>query len=184
MKTAKILLAALIAVLFIITGCVSSEAKTSQSQPALQAEPALPPANIQPPAIKVAGEFGKVFTGEFSGDINDYYYEYAVEKGAEYLVYVVDGYNNGQNPDMQLDTPAKAVGFWILRSDAKTAYPRSIYVETDDDSKSGYGFIGFTLDKAPGPVATVKAQDSILYVHVQRYKATYTGKFMVKVVKK
>ncbi len=184
MKTTKILIAVLASVLFILSGCVSTGANSAQTQPAAQAEPALLPANIQPPAIKVAGEFGKVFTGEFSGDINDYYYEYAVEKGAEYLVYVVDGYNNGQNPDMQLDTPAKAVGFWILRSDAKTAYPRSIYAETDDDTKSGYGFIGYTLDKAPGPVATIKAQDTVLFIHVQRYKASYTGKFMVKVVKK
>lgn len=184
MKTTRVMIVALIAVLFVLSGCVSSETKPAQTQPVAKAEQALPPANIQPPAIKVTGELGKVFTGEFKDAINDYYYEYAVEKGAEYLVYVVDGYNNGQNADMKLDSPAKAVGFWILRSDAKTAYPRSVYAETDDDSKSGYGFIGFTLDKAPGPVATVKTQDTILFIHVQRYKASYTGSFMVKVVKK
>lgn len=184
MKRAKIMLAALLSALIILSGCVSTEAKPAQTKPAAQAEPALPPANIQPPAIKVVGELGKVFTGEFTSDIDNYYYEYAVEKGAEYEVYVVDSYNNGLNTGMNVDSPAKAVGFWILRTDAKTAYPRSIYVESDNDTKSGHGFIGYTPNKVPGPAATVKAQDTILFVHVQRYKVSYTGKFMVKVVKK
>mgnify|MGYP000324319850 CR=1 FL=1 len=183
MKKATIMIA-LIGMALALFGCVSTSEKPAQTAVQPAAEPALPPADIKPPAIKVTGELGKVFTGEFSGEINDYYYEFAVEKGASYDVYVVDGYNNAQNPDMQIDTPAKAVGFWILRSDAKTTYPQSVYAETDEDSKSGYGFIGFTLDKAPGPVATVKAMDTLLFVHVQRYKASYTGKFMVKVVKK
>lgn len=183
MKQAKIIVIALMGIILMCAGCVSTAEKPAQSAEK-PAEPALPPADIQPPAIKVNAELGQVLTGEFSGDVSDIYYEYTVEIGSTYDIYVVDGYNNGQNLDMQIDGPAKAVGFWILRSDAKTTYPQSVYVETDEDSKSGYGFIGFTLDKAPGPVATIKAQDSLLFVHVQRYKASYTGKFMVKVVKK
>lgn len=177
MKKTTIVFMVLIVVSLVIFGCVSTSEKPA-------AEPALAQADIQSPAVKISGKLGEVLSSSFTDSIADVYFEFAVEKGATYEMYVVDGYNNGQNTDMKVEGAAKAVGFWILRSDAKTTYPQSVYAETDEDSKSGYGFIGFTLDKAPGAVATVTAQDALLFVHVQRYKSSYLGNFMVKVVKK
>lgn len=177
MKQTMIALAALAMVVLAASGCVSTAEKTVT-------EPTMAQADIQPPAVKVVGKLGEVLSSSFTDDVADVYFEFAVEKGAVYDIYVVDGYNNGQNPDMKLEGAAKAVGFWILRSDAKTTYPQSVYAETDEDSKGGYGFIGFTLDGEAGQVATVTAQDTLLFVHVQRYKASYLGNFMVKVVKK
>jgi len=175
----RVLVLTLVPMVFSCVSTMPAAEPTSAPVPATLAA-----AQIAPPAIRAELATGTVFTSEFQGDVNDVYVEVAVEDGTLYDIFVVDGYNNGANEGMKLDGPAKAVGYWICKADAKASYPESVYKVTDSDSKGGYGFIGFTLEGIPGPVATVKAEGKTLFVHMQRYKASYTGKFMVKVVKK
>lgn len=175
----KIAVICAVTLILAMSSCISTREATTPATPVALAAP-----QIDPPALRVSVPLGEAYTSAFTADSTDVYVEFAVEAGSGYEIFVVDGYNNGANAGMRLDAPAKAVGYWICKSDAKTTYPESVYKETDSDSKGGYGFIGLTPDGAPGSVASIKAEGSVLFIHVQRYKSSYTGQFMVKVIRK
>jgi len=112
-------------------------------------------------------------------------FAFKTEKGAEYEVYVVDGYNNNKNKHidgkLSLENPIKAVWFQLLMADNKTAYPKAVYKEYNKSKSRGDG--GYTPEKV-GPAAVFKAEDTKTHFFIWGSKVAYSGYFAVLVKKK
>lgn len=136
----------------------------------------------------IPGKLDEVFIGTVDAATKDVVFAYEAEPGATYEVFLVDGFNNGADEKMKLETPSKAIVFWVLKEDGKTSYPQNNYTFTDpeQDASSPFSFVGETPEKSAGPSARIKAESARFFVQVQRGrpKPAYYGQFAIKVVRR
>lgn len=98
------------------------------------------------------------------------WFEFDVEEGTLYDLYMVDEYNNNVFRIMHPRGAIESVWFRVYRADKETKYPGFVYKEPSDKG-------GLTPEETAEPSATFFAKDDKIHVRVEGYYPEHWGKF-------